>query len=155
MAVADWLEGVRPITQEGQIRVPYTWSVGETGSRFLAALRDEGKILANRCPRCSQVYVPPRKNCGMCFSEIGDKEWLALAPEGTVTAYTVVRTAHPLNPAEPPFAYVLVRLYGATVDFLHLVKGEADRLEIGCRVKARFRKERTGLITDIDSFEPA
>ena len=56
-----WLEEVEPLTLKGQIAVPYTWWVGETGSRFLASLRDEGKILGNRCDQCNTVYVPPRK----------------------------------------------------------------------------------------------
>src|SRR6056297_2273115 len=118
----DWLETVKPLTQKGRIQVPYTWSVGETGSRFLTALRDEGKILANRCRHCDQVFVPPRKNCGRCFKAIDEADWLTLPAEGTITAHTVVRYTHPVLPAEPPFAYVLIKLDGAGVDFLHMVK---------------------------------
>lgn len=41
------LNQVEPLTLEGQIAVPYTWWVGEVGSRFLIALRDEAKIIGN------------------------------------------------------------------------------------------------------------
>jgi len=149
--MTGWLDDVEALTLKGQIALPYTWWVGETGSRFLISLRDEEKILGNRCSRCNRVYVPPRKNCGRCFEEISD--WVELSTEGVVTAHTVVRAAGPLQPAEPPFAYVLVRLDGADVDFLHIVKNDLERLENGVRVRARFRKERTGHILDIEAFE--
>jgi hypothetical protein len=152
--MADWLKNVEPLTQKGQIRVPYTWSVGETGSRFLTALRDQGRILANRCPHCSKVFVPPRKNCGRCFQDIDEQNWLDLPLEGTVTACTIVRENLPVSPAPTPFAYVLIRLDGADVDFLHIVKDRLDRLATGARVRARLRDSRAGSVLDIDAFEP-
>jgi len=65
--MAEWLKDVEPLTLKGQMAVPYTWWVGETGSRFLISLRDNQKILGTRCKACGTVYVPPRKNCGRCF----------------------------------------------------------------------------------------
>ncbi len=53
----DWRNETEALTLKGQIKIPYTWSVGETGSRFLVALRDEQKILANRCPQCGYELV--------------------------------------------------------------------------------------------------
>ncbi|MEN8247203.1 MAG: zinc ribbon domain-containing protein, partial [Thermodesulfobacteriota bacterium] len=121
-----WLEEVEPLTLKGQIAVPYTWWVGETGSRFLAALRDEGKILGNRCDQCGTVYVPPRKSCGRCFVDTGD--WIELGEQGVVKAYTIVRFSHPLQPVEAPFAYALIRLDGADVDLMHIIRHDLDRL---------------------------
>jgi len=107
----SWLQEVEPLTLKGQIAVPYTWWVGETGSRFLIALRDEGKILGNRCDSCNTVFVPPRKNCGRCFVDTG--EWVELSDQGVVKAHTIVRFSHPLQPVEPPFAYAMIQLDGA------------------------------------------
>lgn len=146
-----WLDDVEPLTLKGQIAVPYTWWVGETGSRFLMALRDEQKILGNRCQTCGTVFVPPRKNCGRCFRDI--TEWVELGTEGVVTAHTVVRYSSPIHPAEPPFAYALIRLDGADVGLLHIVRRNLDRLKNDVRVRARFRKERSGHILDVESFE--
>jgi len=151
--MTDWRNEVEALTQKGQIKMPYTWSVGETGSRFLIALRDEQKILANRCPQCGMVYVPPRKNCGRCFVDIGADDWLELANEGTVTAFTVVRYAYPLQPVAPPFAYAIVQLDGADVGFVHIIKDGWERLKNGSRVRAKFKDERSGRILDIDGFE--
>lgn len=149
--MTEWLDKVEALTLKGQIAVPYTWWVGETGSRFLMGLRDEEKILGNRCGRCGTVYVPPRKNCGRCFEEISD--WVELGAEGVVKAHTMVRYASPMQPAQPPFAYALIRLDGADVDFLHIITQDPDRISNGIRVRARFRVERTGHILDIESFE--
>jgi uncharacterized OB-fold protein len=149
--MSDWLKEVPDLTQKGQIAVPYTWWVGEVGSRFLIALRDEQKILGNRCKGCKRVYVPPRKNCGRCFADIDD--WVELGNEGVVIAHTVVRYAFKPQPVAPPFAYALIKLDGADVGFLHIITENLDSLKNGLRVRARFREERTGHILDIESFE--
>lgn len=149
--MADWLEETEALTLKGQIAVPYTWWVGEVGSRFLIALREEGKILGNRCKNCNTVYAPPRKNCGRCFMDID--EWVDLGDEGVVTAHTIVRFQYPLQPAQPPFAYAVIKLDGADVGLVHLVKENLDKLKNGVRVKALFKEHRTGHILDIDSFQ--
>lgn len=149
--MSDWLNEVPGLTQKGQIAVPCTWWVGEVGSRFLIALRDEKKILGNRCKSCNRVYVPPRKNCGRCFVDIDD--WLELGDEGAVIAHTIVRHEFKLHPVDVPFAYALIKLDGADVAFLHIITDNLDSLKNGVRVRARFREERTGHILDIESFE--
>ncbi|MDO9228558.1 MAG: Zn-ribbon domain-containing OB-fold protein [Syntrophales bacterium] len=149
--MAEWLKNVEPLTLKGQIAVPYTWWVGETGSRFLISLRDDQKILGTRCKACGTVYVPPRKNCGRCFVDID--EWVDVADEGVIEGYTIVHYAYPVQPVKPPFAYVLIKLDGTDVGFLHLIKNDLGRIKNGLRVKAKFKGERTGSILDIDSFE--
>jgi len=146
------LDQVEPLALQGRIAVPYTWWVGEVGSRFLIALRDKEKIIGNRCDRCNTVYVPPRKNCGRCFADID--EFVELSNEGTVTAHTIVRFKYPLQPADPPFAYALIRLDGADVELVHIIKNDLDSLKNGVRVRTHFKdqSERTGHILDIDSF---
>jgi uncharacterized OB-fold protein len=149
--MSEWLKDVEPLTLKGQIAVPYSWWAGETASRFLVSLRDDKKILGAKCSKCGTVYVPPRKNCGRCFVDIN--EWVNIADEGVVEAYTVVHYANPIHPAKAPFAYALIKLDGADVSFLHVIKNDLDKLKKGVMVKALFKAERTGSILDIDSFE--
>ena len=150
--MSEWLKDVEPLTLKGQIAVPYTWWVGETGSKFLVSLRDDQKILGAKCSKCGTVYVPPRKNCGRCFVDIED-EWVNIADEGVIAAYTIVHYTNPISPVKVPFAYALIKLDGADVSFLHLIKKDLDKLKNGLRVKAKFKAERKGNILDIDSFE--
>jgi uncharacterized OB-fold protein len=149
--MAEWLKEVEPLTLKGQIAVPYTWWVGDTGSRFLVSLRDNQKILGSRCKACGTVYVPPRKNCGRCFIDMD--EWVDVASEGYIEAYTIVHYDNPIQPVKSPFAYALIKLDGADVGFLHLIKKDLDKIKNGLRVKAIFKTERVGHILDIDSFE--
>ncbi len=148
--MSEWVENVEPLTLKGQIKVPYSWSVGEVGSRFLVSLRDDQKIIGNRCGECKTVFVPPRMNCGKCFKRIND--WVDLSPEGIVEAYTVVRFAYPMQPADPPFAFALIKLDGADVGFLHIITKNLDLLKKGVRVRAQFAEQRTGHIKDIEAF---
>ncbi len=147
------LDKVEALTLKGQIAMPYTWWVGEVGSRFLIALRDDAKILGNCCSQCGKVYVPPRMNCADCFSDIN--QWVELSDEGFVTAYTIVRFSHPLHPVAPPFAYAVIKLDGADVGFAHIIKDDLGKLGNNVRVRARFKDkaDRTGSILDVESFQ--
>jgi hypothetical protein len=138
----------------GRIKVPYAWSVGTTGSRFLTALRDEKEIWGVRCPKCKRVYVYPVKNCGECF--VPTEAWVKVANVGTLTSFTVVHYHHDMQPRKRPLAYGLVKLDGADGALLHLI-GDADPadLKVGMRVKAVFARKRAGSILDIQHFAPA
>ena len=145
------IESVEALTLKGQIALPYTWWAGEVGSRFLSTLRDEQKILGNRCATCNTVYVPPRKNCGRCFREID--QWVELGNEGVVQAHTIVRFQYPLQPAKTPFAYAVIKLDRADVGLVHIIRDRVDELKNGVRVRALFKEDRKGHILDIDSFQ--
>lgn len=148
-----WLETVESLVYESRIKVPYTWSVGETGSRFLIGLRDHKKIFGTRCLKCDMVYLPPRKNCGQCFLE--NLEWVELGSQGTLITYTMVRYESSAMPMKPPFAYGIILLDGASTGMVHFL-GEVDPEEIkpGMRVEAVFKEERIGDILDIRYFRP-
>ena len=116
----DWREQTEEMVHHGRIKVPYRWWVGETGSRFFIALRDEQKILGTRCPKCDRVFVPPRKTCGQCFHP--GMEWREVGPGGTLVTYTVPRYEEEIHPRSGGgFAFGIVRLDGADTGFTHLV----------------------------------
>lgn len=141
------------LSQKGQIAMPYTWWVGNAGSRFLTALRDDARIIGNSCEECGKVFVPPRKNCGYCYREL--TKWVELCDEGVVIAHTLVHFSFSLHPCRTPFAYALIKLDGADVGFMHVIRDHAERLSNNVRVKARFRDRalRIGHILDIETFE--
>jgi len=47
---------------------------------------------------------------------------------------------------------VIIKLDGADVGFVHIIKEDLDKLKNGVRVTAKFKEDRTGHILDIDSF---
>jgi len=150
----DWRDGQEILVMDGRIKVPYNWSAGETGTRYLESLRDDKRFLGTRCQTCKIVYHIPRMHCPDCFEECA--EWVDLGSEGTLVTYTVVRKAHPqLAPLETPFGYGVIKLDGATTGFLHLLSEFDDGgLASGARVEAVFAEERTGSIMDVAYFRP-
>jgi len=137
----------------GQIYIPNTYTAGGLGTQVLAALRDKKKILGIRCPACNRVYVPARSTCKDCFGQLS--ELVEVSDRGTLLTYTVVYQPHITQPVEPPIPYGIVQLDGADNGFLHMLGGaDPGEFRIGMRVRAVFKKERTGSILDIRYFKP-
>ena len=152
--MANWLEETETLVHKGRIKVPYTWWVGETGTDFFNSIKNDKTITGTYCPKCEQVFVPPRKTCGRCFSQ--DLEPRTLGAAGTLTSYTIPRRKSDLAPMEGLFAYGIIKLDGADVGLVHLVAGfEEGDLETGLRVEAVFREDRQGNILDIEYFRPS
>ncbi len=144
------------LVHEGRIRMPYNWSVGETGSRFFHELRSNAQVWGTRCEQCARVFMPPRKSCPQCLEP--RTTWIQLSPAGTLVTHTVIRYAVPaIHPAEAPYACGVILLDGADTGFVHLL-GEVDFDEIkeGMRVEAVFKEKekRQGDIMDINYFRP-
>ncbi len=150
----DWKSEVEVMVHEGKICVPYTWTVGSILSRFYCELRDNGKIWANRCPKCGKVFVPPKIKCTDCFMDMND--WVELPGTGTVETYTVVRYEEPtLHPRKAPFVYGVIKMDGADTGIVHFIgEVEPEKVKVGLRVEAVLEDEREGNILDIKHFRP-
>jgi len=145
--------GTEELVYSGKISVPYTWSVGETGSRFFLEIRDNKKIFGTHCPMCNRTFVPPRKVCPRCFEK--GMEWRELGDEGILMTYTIPHYHEDIHPMNDLFAFGIIKLDGADTGFTHLL-GEFQRGELrtGLRVRAVFRDQRKGNILDIKYFKP-
>lgn len=124
--------------REERVLIPFRYAAGETGSRFLMALRDEGRILGACCPACPRVVCPARSFCAACGETT--TELVEVGPGGSLLSWTEV-------PGRGTFG--LVRLDGADTAMLHRLLGAAR----SGRVRARFARERRGSILDIEGFE--
>ncbi len=145
----------RFVSLKGKIKVPYEWTAGEAPGKFLAALRDNGRIIGAKCAGCGRVYVPPQEYCGRCFD--APVEYIDVSDEGEVVSFTVVH--RPLidleRPLPAPFTLALVRLDGADTAMVHYLGGTAaEKIRCGMRVKAVWKEEREGSILDILYFKP-
>jgi len=148
-----WAEDVEELVHSGRIKVPYTWSVGEVGSRFFIELRNNQKIYGKRCPACKKVLVPARKLCGQCFQQTD--EWVEVGQQGVVQTFTVVRYSSAVQPLKPPFGYGIIKLDGADTGMTHLLWGtDPTKWQVGMRVQAVFKDKRAGNIMDIAYFRP-
>ncbi len=134
-----------------------TWRYGTSWyfAEFIRALRDEQRILGLRCPVCQRVYLPPRPVCGNCHAELC--EWVEVKDTGTVIAFTTVHL--PIidpttgQPRPTPYGMALIQLDGADTTLNHfLAESDPTRLRIGLRVRAVWRKQGTGTLSDISHF---
>ena len=135
------------------LEYPSTRSVGPVIGRFLAALREQ-RIEGVRT-KTGKVLVPPIEYDPATAEDVtGD--FVEVGPAGTVVTWCWVATPRAKQPLEHPFAWALIRLDGADTAMLHAVDAKsAQAMSTGMRVAPRWRAQRTGMITDIECFEPA
>ena len=140
-----------PLSAPYVLEYAYTRSTGPVIGRFLTSLR-EGRIEGVRTSD-GRVIVPAIEY----DPETGESvdEFVPVSDSGVVTTWAWVAEPRPSHPLDIPFAWALVRLDGADTAMLHVVDaGAPDRMHSGMRVRARWRTDRVGFITDIEAFEP-
>jgi len=134
------------------------FSTGPVMGRFLQELRDNKRIMANKCPKCGRHQLPPREVCALCRVEaVG---WEELGPEGTVREFDIVYYASP-DPLtgetrETPYVACWADLDGTQGDapLWHLLHApDLSKVRFGLRVRAVFAEQRKGAMEDIKYFE--
>ncbi|MFI1189878.1 Zn-ribbon domain-containing OB-fold protein [Streptomyces californicus] len=133
------------------VEFPFTRSLGPVQSAFLTGLR-ERTVLGVRTDD-GTVLVPPVEYDPVTANELRDL--VEVAPTGTVTTWAWNPSPRRDQPLDTPFAWVLVRLDGASTALLHVLDAPGpESVRTGMRVRVRWAAERTGAITDIACFEP-
>ena len=127
--------GEAPVTTlSTPIRVEYQYTAGLAQSRYLHGMAD-GKFLGQRCPKCRQVYVPPRGSCPT--DGVATTDTVELGNTGTVTTYCVVNVPFQGQSIEIPYICAQILLDGANIAFMGLIQEiPADQVRMGLRVEA-------------------
>jgi len=142
---------------EVQLTAPYVLeyaykrTLGPILSQFFTAMRD-GKLMGAKLED-GRVMVPPAEY----DPETGDDvtELVEVSDAGVVTTWSWVAKPREVHPLDTPFGWALIKLDGADTALLHVVDAaNAEVMATGMRVKARWRAERVGYMTDIECFEP-
>lgn len=138
----------------GDMEASYLYSTGIAGDRFFTTLRDKGKIMGAKCPKCKKTILPPRMYCEICYSEMGD--WVDVGKEGRVDTFSVARVGIGGELLEEPVVFGLIRFPKVNGGLVHIIAAKPEKVKIGMRVKAKLRpkKDRTGSILDIENFRP-
>lgn len=151
-AAAVAAQPVEVVTTPVGISIEHTASAQETS--FLRGLH-EGRLLAQRCPACGKVYIPPR---GACPTDgVPTEDEVELPDRGVVTTFCIVNVPFLGQRIPPPYVAAYVLLHGADIPFLHLILGCApDEVRMGMRVEAVWkpRDEWGYTIENIDHFRP-
>jgi len=140
------------LTIAGDFPVYFRYTAGLAGERFLREIKDNGRLVAARCPKCDLNYLPPRIYCERCMSRL--EEYVTLENKGTVDSFTVCRKDSDGKDLPQPTTVAFVRFQSAHGGLVHKVKGQVS---VGDKVRVVFREKsrRTGSILDIDYFEKA
>ena len=115
----------------------------------------EGRILGQRCPECSKVYVPPRGSCPRCG--VLTQEEVEVDGKGTVTTFCIVRVPSSNIDLPLPYTAAHILLDGADIPFFALIQEcEADDVRMGMRVEAVWkpREEWGPSLGNIRYFRP-
>lgn len=146
--------GARPTSTTVPVRLAYDYAASPEESVFGRALK-EGRILAQTCPVCQKVYVPPRGACPV--DGVPTSAPFELPDTGIVTTFCIVNVPFLGQRITPPYVSAYVLLDGADIAFLHLILGvDASEVRMGMRVRAVWKpeEERTFSMENISHFEP-
>jgi len=148
-------EDAAPAIMTTPVRLHYQHTVSPGESSFLYGLAD-GRLLAQRCPVCQKVYIPPRGACPTDGVPTADE--VELPDQGVVTTFCVVNVDYPGQRVAAPYVAAAVLLDGADIPFQHLILGcDPAEVRMGMRVRAVWKpRDQWGTTWEnIDHFEPA
>lgn len=124
---------------EAPIYLKYNFTAGAAAARFLTQVK-RGVLTGQRCPKCTQVYAPPRGSCPACGCPT--EEEVVLSDKATVQSFTIVTIPIPGNPIQPPYIIANLVADGANISFLHLISECVNEdVHIGQRVQALWKPE--------------
>ena len=94
-----------------------------------------GQLTAIRCGACGELAVPPKELCPNCHAH----QWqpVALAGDGTIASFTVIRVAPRAHAADVPYAIAVVRLKEGVSILGRIVDIPFEKLAIGLPVRFR------------------
>jgi uncharacterized OB-fold protein len=131
---------------EYRLEYPYTRTTGPVVGAFLTGLRD-GRLLGIRCR--DRVLCPPLEY----DPETGETlapDFVEVGPGGTILSWTWIAEPSRKHPFAEPFAFALIRPDGSDTALCHAVRASGpEALRSGGRVRAQYREERRGAITDL------
>jgi len=137
------------------VRADFNFWVGQYLDKFFDNLENK-KIVGNKCPKCDDVFVPPRKICGKCNVVIPlDQNWVELPDTGTLVNYTITpyRVNDRTHRKAKDFLIGMVQIEGSNTSIIYrLLNLEPSEVEIGMKVKIEWAEKTKGNPSDIKGF---
>ena len=144
---------------KGLVRAEYNFWVGLYQDKFYDAFKEQ-KIIGNKCPKCGDVFVPPRKICGKCNVTIPlEENWVDLPNTGTLINWTATPykvSDRSARNVKKPAAVGMVQIDGSSTAIVYrLLKMELDEIKTGMKVAIEWNKKLIGDPADIKGFVKA
>jgi uncharacterized OB-fold protein len=144
------------VANKGLIKADFSFWVGRYMDRFYDGL-EQKKLTGNKCPKCAEVFVPPRKICGKCNEIIPlDQNWVDLPNTGVLLNYTITpykvsdRRARNTKKSQN---IGMVRIDGSNTGIVYpLLNMNRDEIQIGMKVQVQWTDNPKGDPSDIKGF---
>jgi len=145
---------------KGLVRAEFNFWVGLYMDKFYDALKEQ-KVIGNKCPKCGDVFCPPRKICGKCNETISlEENWVDLPSTGTLINWTAtpykVSDRGSRGAGKKPAAVGMVQIDGSNTAIVYrLLKMELDEIKTGMKVAIEWNAKSKGAPSDIKGFVKA
>jgi hypothetical protein len=139
----------------GLVKADFNFWVGLYMDKFYDGL-EQKKIVANKCPECGDIFVPPRKVCGKCKIKIAlDQNWVELTDQGILMNYT--KTQYKVSDRRTrkakSFQLIgMVNIDGSNTAIVYPLEIAPEEIEIGMKVKIKWTEQPKGGPSDIEGF---
>jgi uncharacterized OB-fold protein len=144
------------VANKGLVRAEFAFWVGQYMDKFYDALENK-KIIGNKCPKCGDIFIPPRKICGKCNEKISfDQNWVDLPDSGILKNYTI--TYYKINDrssrkVKKPQIIGMLEIDGSNTAIINrLLDIEPEDLKIGMKLKIKWEEKTKGNPSDIKGF---
>ena len=144
------------ISNKGMVRAEFNFWVGRYMDKFYDNLENR-KIVGNKCMKCAEVFVPPRKICGKCNVTIPiDQNWVDLPNTGTLMNYTITPykvTERGSRNVKKGQIIGMVNIDGSNTGIVYkLLDMEPEEVKTGIKVKIEWAENTKGDPSDIKGF---
>jgi uncharacterized OB-fold protein len=120
-----------------------------TAGEFFADVRD-GRLTVQRCTACGALAVPPKLVCPACEGQSFTRA--ALAGDGEVASYTVIRVPPSRLASEAPYVVAVVRMTEGVSLLGRLTGVPVDAARVG--IPVRFVAPPAGADPPVILFRP-
>lgn len=147
------------VANKGLVRAEFNFWVGQYLDKFYDNLENK-KIIGNKCPKCGNVFVPPRKICGKCNQIIPlEENWIDLPDTGKLINYTI--TYYKVNDradrkVKKSQIIGMIEIDGSNTGLIYrLLDLEPEEIKIAMKLKVEWVDKPKGAPSDIKGFVKA
>ncbi len=145
------------VVNRGLVKADFSFWVGAYLDKLYDAFEAK-KIVGNKCPKCGDTYVPPRKKCGKCNVTLSlEENWVDLPGTGELINYTTTPYRVTDRRARKAKDYMLgmVKLDTTSSAIVYpLLDLKPEDVKIGMKVKVQWVDTPKGEPGDIKGFIP-
>jgi len=143
------------VSNQGMVRADFNFWVGRYLDKFFDNLENK-KLVGNKCPKCDDVFVPPRKICGKCNMVIPlEENWVDLPDTGTLLNYTITpyRVNDRTHRKTKDLLLGMVQIDGSNTSIVYrLLNLDFNEVKLGMKVMIEWAEKPKGDPSDIKGF---